>query len=100
MSFPPSPYPGQWCNSSFFTALSGSSSDAEQVMYLETDGPARQIEAGQQHGGNYPCICGVKAAQHGNLINCYHQEVLDGHNTIALSINSLEKTHHGNINPF
>lgn len=72
------------------------------VRVFSWDGPARQFEAGQQRGGNYPCICGVKAAQHGNLVNWYHQEVfdMDGRNKISLSINSLEKLHHGNTNPF
>ena len=102
----------------------------EQVMYLETrtrdlevihlsisegpvevfdvvrvfsgDGPARQFEAGQQRGGNYPCICGARAANHGNLAFCYHLKVLDfdDRNKIASSANSLSKLQRGNINPF
>ncbi|CAC5387756.1 unnamed protein product [Mytilus coruscus] len=29
------------------------------------DGPARQFKIGQQRGGNYPCVCGVHANDHG-----------------------------------
>ena len=40
------------------------------------DGPARQYEAGQQRGGNYTCLCGVKATSHTNLMSCYNMEVM------------------------
>ncbi|CAG2184714.1 unnamed protein product [Mytilus edulis] len=35
------------------------------------DGPARQFEIGQQRGGNYPCVCGFHANDHGNVVLCY-----------------------------
>lgn len=31
------------------------------------DTPARQLEAGQQQGGAYPCICGVKDVTFGDI---------------------------------
>ncbi|XP_052075911.1 uncharacterized protein LOC127714002 [Mytilus californianus] len=41
------------------------------------DGPARQFEGGQQRGGNYPCLCGVHAEQHTNLLHCFHVSAQD-----------------------
>ncbi|CAC5415677.1 unnamed protein product [Mytilus coruscus] len=43
----------------------------DMVCVFSGDGPARQFEAGQQRGGNDLCICGARAADHGNLVSCY-----------------------------
>lgn len=31
------------------------------------DEPARQLEAGQQRGGNFSCLCGISVKEHQNL---------------------------------
>ena len=37
------------------------------VRFFSGDGPARQFEAGHQRGGNYSCLCGIRAKDHLNL---------------------------------
>ena len=66
------------------------------------DGPARQFEAGQPRGGNFPCICGAEASSHGNLVHCFQKEVLDldDRKKIAVSKTSKAKLEAGNINPY
>lgn len=39
------------------------------------DTPARQIESGQQRGGNKPCPCGASSAQFADLIYCLRRQV-------------------------
>ena len=37
------------------------------VRFFSGDGPVRQFEAGYQRGGNYSCLCGIRAKDHFNL---------------------------------
>jgi hypothetical protein len=39
----------------------------DRVRVFSGDGPARQFEAGQQRGGHYSCLCGIKVTDHQNL---------------------------------
>ena len=39
----------------------------DRIRVFSGDGPARQFEAGQQRGGHYSCICGIKVSEHQNL---------------------------------
>lgn len=39
----------------------------ERVRVFSGDGPARQFEDGQQRGGHYSCLCGIKVTEHQNL---------------------------------
>ncbi|VDI63951.1 Hypothetical predicted protein [Mytilus galloprovincialis] len=66
------------------------------------DGPARQFEGGQQRGGNYPCLCGVHAEEHTNLLHCFQvsPQDLDDRCRLATSSNSLRKLKEGCLNPF
>ena len=66
------------------------------------DGPARQWESGQQRGGNFPCICGIKATEYGNLVHCYrHEELdLDDRRNLVVSSESLKRIEKGMLSPF
>lgn len=66
------------------------------------DGPARQFEAGQQRGGSYSCICGIKSADHCNFVRCYQMEemTLDDRCKLAVSKNSIKKLKTGDLHPF
>ena len=44
------------------------------------DTPARQVEAGQQRGGNFPCPCGHDAKSFENLQASFHQSQEDQNN--------------------
>lgn len=101
------------------------SSDKEQLMYTETrledlqsmtasntpnvnlrvfsgDNPARQFEAGQQRGGHYSCVCGVKAVDHKNLIHCFRHEQLslEQRRTLITKGQLWKKMERGETNPF
>lgn len=39
----------------------------DKVRVFSGDGPARQFEAGQQRGGHYSCLCGIKVIEHQNI---------------------------------
>ena len=39
----------------------------DNLRIFSGDGPARQFEAGQQRGGNFSCICGIRSEDHNNL---------------------------------
>lgn len=39
----------------------------DKVRVFSGDGPARQFEAGQQRGGHYSCLCGIKVTEHPNI---------------------------------
>lgn len=39
----------------------------DKVRVFSGDGPARQNEAGQQRGGHYSCLCGIKVTEHPNI---------------------------------
>ena len=65
------------------------------------DGLARQYETGQQRGGNYSCVCGVKTTNHTNLITCYNVEALslDERSKLATTTRSIEILKEGNLYP-
>lgn len=41
------------------------------LNYILGDHPELQFEAGNQIGGSYPCMCGVKVDRFNNTANCY-----------------------------
>ena len=45
------------------------------VRFFSGDGPARQFEAGHQRGGNYGCLCGIRAKDHFNLECAFRSRV-------------------------
>ena len=73
----------------------------DHLRIFSGDGPAREWEAGQQRGDTYPCIRGVKAVNHSNLVHCFRQEVLglEKRRQLALSSKSLKRLRNGELNP-
>ena len=43
----------------------------DDMRLFSGDGPARQFEAGQQRGGHFSCICGIRANEHENLASTF-----------------------------
>lgn len=73
----------------------------DALRVFSGDGPAREFEAGQQRGGNFPCICGAKASSHCNLVHCFRREVLslDDRKGTAVSQVSKRKLASRQLNP-
>ncbi|VDI40242.1 Hypothetical predicted protein [Mytilus galloprovincialis] len=84
------------------TADNGNIKIFDVMRVFSGDGPARQFEIGQQRGGNYPCVCGVHANDHGNFVLCYGISplTLDERVSLIKSTRCFEELKKGNLNPF
>ena len=45
------------------------------MKFFHGDGPERQFESGNNHGGRYPCLCGSPVHMFSNLRYVYRQKI-------------------------
>jgi hypothetical protein len=66
------------------------------------DNPARQFESGQQRGGHFSCLCGVRSSEHNNFISCYTKEpiTLEERRQHVVAGEVWQRITSGTVNPF